>query len=394
VRYPYGANILKKGHFYLPNKEGHLVPLSQQPTELKNKLGYNLDSNPITLVLKNSLELFFTLDDRIIPFYGLIPEGKIFGSWRMFSMSHSHHPRFVWDLTAGARSIFMLPKISEKTSHTRLRQALQINSEKPKTLLDHWEVFKQIANSSQNNDPWYTEVLFFTNKWLEHVDDPVWQPFNYYLLKISWQNSDFWRSEFIWNLVFSIIQKRKNIKPSAHIANIVKHLFMMAAGVVPGFAPAIDNQAAPIDFIQQVYLEHYRLRDYPPIIMQPLLFDMYNQSRPIYYSLQFPTSVEFSNKPSERSTVITDLYMVKSFLEKCLHGINLDDLNIKPVPLYALTKKVQFDHFHTDAQSYHGIRDSLIIPLEDKAFVPEKFKSKNFPVANTFVRGCVRIKSA
>ena len=236
-------------------------------------------------------------------------------------------------------------------------------------------------------------MIFFSKKWFENLEDKAWESFNYYLLKQAWLRSDFWRSEFIWDLIFSLIQFKKNIKPSAHIANTVKYLLAIAANAVPAFAPAIDNTAAPIDLIQEAYIDYYKLQDYAPIIMQPVMFDMYKNSRPVYYSLRFPSAVEFAKKSSEQSTVITDLYNVKSLMNKYLHEIKHSKFNIETTPLFDLIQHADFNYFHTGTEEYMDLRESSNIPREDNTFMPAKFKDRQFPAASTFVRGCVRISA-
>ena len=278
VKYPYGTKILKEGLLYLPDKHGNLLPITECSSDIRKKLGYNLDSNPVSIVLNNSVELFLSLEDRIVPFYGLIPAGSLFGAWKVVSPGISHHPVFLWDMTAGARSIFMLPKITESGAHDKLRKKMHLTAEKPKTLLDHWGIFKQIANNYQVKDPWHTELLFFSKKWFEQLDDKAWESFNYYILKKAWDSGKFGRSEFIWDLIFSLIQKRRHIKPSPHIDDTVKRILAISVGIFPGFAPApaLDNNAAPIDLLQQSYMEYYKLKDYAPIIMQPTIFNVNN----------------------------------------------------------------------------------------------------------------------
>jgi len=397
VRCPYGSEILKKGQLQVPNKNGVLVPLNDSSLDprLGELLGYNLGSNPVTLVVKNSLELFFPLEDRTVPFYGLIPAGKLFGAWRILSPGTSLQPKFMWDMTAGARSIFMLPKISEKERHNKLKKTLRLSAEIPKKLIDHWQVFTEIANHPQITQPWEVELLYFPIQWFENFDSPTWLPFHHYLLNIAWKSSELWRNQFVWNLIFSLIQERKNIKPSSYIADTVKHLFSIGIGALPGFAPAIDNTAAPIIDIQNAYLDIYNLKDYNPTIMQPQMFisDAEN-NRPVYYSLQFHTAIEFSLKSRERTSITTDLYEIMSLLNKYSSEVLHEQYNIDATPFYTLAKSTSFDFFHSDTKLYPSLIHSREIPKEDPSFnfCAGKMIEGDFPETTTFVRGCIRIK--
>ncbi len=55
----------------------------------------------------------------------------------------------------------MLPKISETNSHNKLAQAFHLSNPSPRSLLDHWNIFREIANHPSLGDPWTAEILFF-----------------------------------------------------------------------------------------------------------------------------------------------------------------------------------------------------------------------------------------
>ena len=328
ARYIYGDHFLKNGELFLPGKEGGLVAFADSlvDTEIKQDLGYNLSTNPVTLVLHNSLEMFMTLEDRIVPF-SINHPGDVFGLWRVLDRPQtdklSHASIFMWDMTAGARSIFMLPKISESMAHNKLKQATRITTDKPRSLIDHWKVFKDIAQQPDFKEPWHTEVLYFSKDWFEKLNDPAWLKLRYDLLNKAWQGTEFWRNQFVWNLTFTRIQTLRKIKASSYIADIVKHILAISTGAIPGFKPATDNSLGPISTIQQAYLDHYDLKDYAPILMQVNQFKAKASvgETPAYYSLQFPTALELSPKTSGRSSAISDLYDIRALIEKYMKQI-------------------------------------------------------------------------
>ena len=184
-------------------------------------------------------------------------------------------------MTAGARSLFMLPKISKSISHHKLQQKIGIYADTPKTLLNHWDIFREIEQCMPDENPWNVELLFFSKKWFDHRNDDAWIKFNHWLAKNAWAGSEFFRNEFIWDMVFSAIQEIKNIRPEPYFTNSVRHLFGIGIGALPGFAPAINNDAGPIHKIQKIYREIYNL-DYAPIIMAPKLLYYSPLSRPIF----------------------------------------------------------------------------------------------------------------
>ncbi len=393
--YRFGGEILKKGHLFIPDNKGTIIPLnsSDTPTYLRSKLNYNLGSNPVGLLLNHMAELFIVMENHTIPLYGLIEPGKIIGTWRILNQGGSHNPAFIWDMTAGSRSIFMLPKVSETMRFSKLTRAFGLKAEKPNSLFDHWEIFKEIANHPDFGETWTTEILFFSKEWFDRLDDKKWRDFELYLLKNAWRGSEFFRNQFMWDLAFSLILQERNIKPNPYISDTVKHLLAIGIGAFPGFASALSDEAAPIQRLQECIESIYQLSEYAPIIMHPHFLKK-ELSRPIYYSLQYPTTTEFSPKSRKGSTKIFDLYQIKSLLTKYLANIHLDALNLGNTPIYDLPGKIQYDFFHTDPENYAGIRPSKEIPEEDNTFanVPEGM-SKNFPINSQFLRGCIRISA-
>jgi hypothetical protein len=391
AKYPYGSEILKAGELNLPINRGLVsIRSNQLNSKIHEKLAYNLNSNPVSMILKNSAEIFMVLENNTIPLYGLVKPGKVFGTWRVLNPHTSHNPAFIWDMTAGARSVFMMPKISEQMRHNRLRREFDMAVETPKSLLDHWEIFRALANSERFGEAWETEILFFSKIWFDKLDDEKWLKFKCYLLESAWSGSEFLRNQFIWNVAFSLIQKYRNIKPNPYIADTVKHLLGMGIGSLPGFSPSIDDSAAPVKRLQEIYVNIYQLA-YAPVIMEPHNLSL-NVSRPIYYSLAYPTTMEFSPKSRLDSSKISDVYEIKSLLAKYIAELSENDLNLAHTPISDLAKMVQYDFFHTDNEQYPSIKSSKLIPKEDSYFQKIPYGSdKEFPENSSFIKGCIRI---
>jgi len=258
-------------------------------------------------------------------------------------------------MTAGARSLCMLPKISEAAGYNKLRRAFQLQSEIPKNLLDHWKIFREISNHPDFGENWSLEVLFFSKKWFESLNGKKWRDFKLYLFERAWEGSEFFRNQFIWDIASSFIQKQRGIKPGQSVIDTVKQLLFMGISALPGFAPGLNDEAAPIHKLQEIFTNVYQLKDYSPIIMQPHIFSLKN-SRSVYYSLQYPTSISFSPQSRENSTKIFTAYEIKSFLKKYLTDLRSDKLNLTGALIYELLEKVQYDFFHTDIKNYTGIR--------------------------------------
>lgn len=245
--YPYGFKILKNGKLHIPTEFGFkAIDDPSVPQSVSKDLMYNAGTNPVSIILKNSAEIYLERDSHTIPLYGIIPPGKIFSTWRVLNPNKTHAPAFIWEMTSGARSVFMLPKISEAARHNKIKKEFKISCDKPNSLSKHWNIFKEIANSNTIEEPWNCEFLFFSKNWFKNLDSPDWITLQKYLLKTAWTNSEYLRNLFTWNSVYSVIQETLGIKPNPYVADIAKHLISMVAGEMPGFAPVDDNSAAPV----------------------------------------------------------------------------------------------------------------------------------------------------
>ncbi len=395
MAYPYGSKILKNGDLCLPT-QGRMLSLRHadvSPT-VKKALGYNLHSNPVSMVLSHSAEMYIPLEDRVIP-HSILHPGDVFGLGSLFDGLISHcPPLFLWDMTAGARSVTMLSKISDTISHRRLIQTFQLNSSSPKNLLDHWSVFTELANNPKLGDPWETELLFFSQSWIDKLKDKAWIGLRDYLRELAWQQSAYWRNQYTSNLIWTRIQHEEGLKPSPYVADIVKHLFAVGVSALPGFAPATDDTLGPFTRIQQAYFDVYRMKEYPPIIMQPEYF-LPKENNCVYSSMQFLSAMELSPKSNDRSSTIADLYSVQSLVKKYLRGILDGEFNMTGSRLHTMAKNMSYQFYHSNAGEYPGIMSSSDIPQHDARFakILKQYPDASFPITGSFLRGCIGISA-
>jgi hypothetical protein len=398
VRYFYGDEILKRGKLYLPTPDSGLTPIDDPyllDPKIRKSLGYNLESNPVMMILNGAVELFLPLKDRTVFFGNVLEPGKLLGVSRVSNQRKlSHHPVFLWEMTAGARSIFMLARISDSLGYKKLRSSLGIGMDISRKLADHWHVFSKIAQRERLGSPWYVDVLFFTKKWFDHMNDPAWMPFNHYLLQTTLRSSEFSRDMYYWDGIFSFIQQSLYFKPNPFVVSTAKHLLAISTGEAPGFAPALDDSYAPISMMQKIFTEIYNL-NYIPTIIQPCQFDISNRNnRPVYYSLRYPTATEFGQKSRERDDLTTDLFEIRGVLNNYLRAIASDSFNLDETPFYLASKNIAFDYFHSeiDPTKYSEIKTADEIPRQDDSFkASEPFKQLKFPSNSIFFNGCIRI---
>lgn len=393
--YKYGDEIVKRGDLYLPHQDG-LVSLKSPEVshKIRNDISYNHFSNPLSMVLNNAIEFHIPVEGRIIP-HSLSRAGDIFGLGNIFDDLNSHFPpSFLWYMTAGARSVCMLSKISDSVSHRRLVHHYQIHEACPKALSDHWRIFRELVNCPEFGDPWEVDLLFFGQQWVKHLSDKAWIHFRAYLQDLVWQRTSYWRSQFISDLVLTHIQRHEGIKPSAYIADIVKYLFAVGVGALPGFMPAINNDLGPFDRVKTAYEDTYRMKEYLPIVMQPGYFKA-NSRDAVYASLQFLSVMELSPKSNERSSTIADLYAVQSLVRRYLRGITEGDYNMDGTWFYEMAKHVYFRFYHSSASQYPNIQDTHDLIPHDRRFqklLRGKYGAA-FPATGRFLRGCIQLAS-
>lgn len=397
AKYPFGSTILDEGRFRLPfNHE--LIDIEDPlcPKNLQTELGYNVGSVPIGFILNNSVELFITADNRIIPF-SVITKGKIFGLWSALNPETSGFvARKAWSMVAGSRFISVLPRLTDAASFKKLRKARNIRSQLPRTLLDHGPLLEQMANHKDFPSEWYAEILFFPKKWLTHHKGEAWAEFRLFLYETACQSANYWCNKVVYDCVWHTIIRdfaQQNIKVMPHVIDIVDHLIKMMLGILPGFAPALDDTMAPVNSFKADFVNIYGLKRFAPTIMVPThLTETLN--RPVYWSMQLPTHFGTNPKPRKLQSVIADLREIRYLLRKFRRAVLEDKIPvITGTPFYDFMKKVHFEYFHSDVGPDDEILPSLEMVTKDLTLIDcdSEFGSRSFSEVSPFVRGCISI---
>jgi len=398
ANYQYGNYIIKDGELFFPDSEGGVISLndSRVSNDIKDKLGYVRGTNPMTLVLKNNFELFIQTENRIIPFSILEP-GTSLGIWAVLQCWEKRKLLFtsvpLWSMTAGARSIFVLPKVSNMSALYKLKKKFAIGIDRADTLQEHWQFLKGIANGYPEKNPWEASLLYFSKKWAESIHDPAWYKLKNYLSELAWKSTDFRLNQFCWDLTFSRIQEKRGIKPCPYVADITSHLLSIPVGASPGFRPLLDEKSAPINTLQKAFEEEYNLK-YSAVFIGPANFNIFSDADyPVYYSFHYHTVMKLSAKSSERSSIITDMYNIRSLLEKYCQDILQTDLKIENTILAELVKLTDFKFCHHISDDINKMEQVNDVILSDPAFLEaiNQCKIKEIPRNSPFLNGCVQI---
>lgn len=390
--YPYGALILDKGVFQIKNSEGHLVPLyhASIPQHIKDDLTYT-GTMPVGMITGNAIETFFATHNRIIP-ASLYGQGNMISLWSALEDSHSYHAGPMWNVSSGARTICMTPKISDKVCHNNLKVKYGLKLPVSRDLIDHWSIFQALANHSSFSQPWKSEMVFFSKKWFQHRDDKRWANFYRYLLNEVWQGSIFRRNQFVFDFAFSLVEETRNLKPNPYLADTVKHLIGIGTGEVPGMTPAINDVAAPITGLQKVFIEDYGLKKYAPVIMHihHLLPD---ERRALYYSLEMPTTTVFSPRSSRFSSKMVDMRELRHILEVLQSEIIKGNICVEKTPLYSLARDINYSFYHSETDSQNEILPVIQLLDKDPSFTKSLIDEEDyaFPEFSPFFRGCIAL---
>ena len=397
IRYPYGVDIKRKGKFLLPTENYTLKPFNEYPTpSIKKLLNYN--AAPIAVILDKYIEVYIqSPDGRTVP-YKIFGPGVTFGVWEIMEM-----PKIIlrqgwsWSISAGAKTIFLLPKISDTAGHNRLKQKYGIKSYLPDSIFGHHEIFTELAQANREEHPWFVELLVFSAKWFEPQEKNIgWVKLQLYWAQEAWHQMLHWSNKVYFDLsweTFLLELNQRKIKMDTYLLDTLKHLISIAFGIIPGFKIAGDESAAPTKLIEQCYINDYGLKIYAPVIMQPAFLQINHRDDAVYYSLQIPTLPQKLPIIKNFTSTMRLIRELKNLLE-----IFLETANKWPEPLaktgrYDFLKHITFDYFHSDFDKLKSIMPiDAMLKADPTLRKHEKlYPDRLFPENGSFLKGCIKV---
>lgn len=401
VGYPYGASITDNGDFYLPNQKGHLVPIQDADIDPKIKRLFDYTFIPLGLLLNKASEIFVKLDGRVVSLNVLRP-GDLFGLFEATDLLSGVFIKPVWCVSAGSRSIFMLPKISDMIGHKKLKKKYEmISATPPATFEDHGKTFKTIVSQSKAACQWQHQVLYFTRSWfdLSKPTDRFSKLYNYLFKKSHLQGIHSLNETAIhltWQKIILWLGRR-NLKPRPYLVDTLQRLIHIASSTLPGFAVADHSEIfAPTKLIQEEYIETYGLKKYLPTILYAEKMLGAPEIDTIYYSLAHPFLYE--GVPSHKSPIpiIDDLRSMKFMIDTLQDALKSKKFSIPNISgnLY----RAQFNYFHTGKDVYNEIKTAEeFIKLDprfenDKKLYQKRETCTTSPFFNGFI--CIKVNSA
>lgn len=394
ARYYYGESILENGVLQVPGKFG-LKPLSESglSKQLIDDLSYS--HIPMGLALNNSVELFLDTGMNPVPF-SLINAGKIFALWTVLDTQASAHNGPIWNMTAGARSLFLLPKISDAIKFRRLAKEFSLLSNAPKEHADHFHVFKELSNRVSSKDRWFTDIVFFTHDWLA-ANTTASKLFSLYLHERVFHSTAYLRNEIVFKHVLSCAIRDTFQKPSPFVVDTIEHLIAIGNGFYPGFNFVDQEYAGPLGMLEETFGELYNMR-YAPTFMCPAYFNQ-QANKTCYYSLQKPTLVSFSPKSNQSHTGLDTLKEVQHIMAKIKPKVASNTYLPQSGPILRWANTTAYDYYHatlpvnrdSDANAIHSIGHLLENDSSLKNIM-SYYPDKEFCYSGSFLRGCIKIR--
>lgn len=393
AQYMFGSSIVQKGDFYIPQNIKTSMSINSSSKSIQKDFKYSGSRMPSGIITHNSQEVYIDCPDYTLPVLVSTP-GSITALWQHLDKENIYHPVNLFSVTAGARCMFMGPNISDKRFHKYLLRDYDVQLDPPRTLLNQHEVFQQIVKYS--NSDWFNEIIFFPDSWINKIyNDPEWIELYVYFMKNAWQSSVFERNQTFYKFSLSCIKENKNLKKSPYLIDTAYHLITLGVGTAPGFAPATNEELAPISLIQSAYKNSYRLSNTTPTIMVPAHFSMKAPNLPIYYSMHLPTLLEFSHKSRQNSSVLEQIVELEFIMKSIFSEIKNGNIYTGNTILESVVNDISYNYYHYITDKHAHIKNTTTLPHNDSRLTYNSLNksNENFSAAGAFFRGCVALKS-
>ena len=390
--YPFGGQIINNGKCYLPLVDGGSIAFDDQdfPDELRKDLNYSDKEDPLAMILSKNSEFYLPGNAEVQP-QAIIYPGQMFGIPKAIDsgVTNTSTSALELNLNAGSRSLFMLSKISDQVYHAKIQEYYGITLAAPIDPQDHWGIFVQIANKS--NSLWRAEVLYFSRTWINQLETDEWAAVAKRLTNIHRASYNLWHKvSDTWTKTFYEIEREKKLSKyySMQSINVAKQLFMLAAGITPGFKPATTEDAAPIKVIIEAYTNVYNKlakQKHIPVMMEAAKLDIESRE-PIYYSINHALSTAEDLEASKNKSQITRLDEIRKIVENYTKTI-LEENRIES--LRNVAKNTVFSYYHGRPESYDKVQNPQVLATDDTRFT--NGDGDTFPANSLFFTGCIKI---
>ncbi|WP_115704611.1 hypothetical protein [Legionella sainthelensi] len=390
ANYKFGTHFGVKNHAYLPTRSGLVERIDSKHTdnELYTHLGYGKNSLPLGLILNKFCEWHYVGDDqRIYPDCVQGP-GAIFNMQVIFDEDQTVDNN-VLSVSSGALSSFLLPNIGCKRKHARIQKHFNVDFPAPKSPYEHYLIFKDILLNKNAGDNWQSEILYFSEQFIEEVkNNEKWLKLKLYFSESLRKKLTQHTYDASCNDLFLSAKSANRFRPPPFITDTAKYIFNICMGSGIGVKPATDEQYFPVKTIQKIYNECYDL-EYTPTVMVPS--PLTEKSDSVYYPLQCPFTKINTFKTNQSNSAYNELEMLKNVLLAYQAEFTEENSSAFGSLLYHVSKQTEFSFYHYKSTAT-SISSSDELEYTDSRF-SFSFCNTQTPFASDakLFRGCVRL---
>ena len=401
VYLPYGQLQGDTQTIFFPDVDGKIFSLhsADMPYVMQKELSYGLNSAPFGMVLEKNLEYYIDVPKLNLTLPRIVRgPGDLFPISMIYRVNNTRNysPTGILNASSGCRSVFMIPNIGSKSHYERLQYDFNLKSPLPENLYQHFAIFKEIINNSENQEPWQSCVIYFTEEWVNNIFNNLsWYKIKMYLVEQGLRYSHSEIDKHLLDFVYSYIQVSKNLKPNPYIVDTARHIINTAMGSVPGYAPASCEDFLPITTIEKAFIESYGMKKYFPTILHPQSFIYETSDHPIYYSMQYPATHSFSPKSRSATSMLVDMRELSTIMETFIEHLSGDSSYYRGTIYSDILKKLTLRYIHNYEDKHNLINSSTEIAQSDsrynKNYHYDSISDQRFAADGKFFRGCVSI---
>lgn len=397
--FPYGAMIGDDKSQFIPNSDGSFYRLSSSdaPQDIIDNLGYGADSSPLGMVLSKCMEFYVDLPFKnlTIPI-GILSPGDFYNFTRVLSdyKPLPYAPNGLLNATAGARTVFSLPYLTCSSSFRKLEREIGSLTKIPSSQYDHWQLFKDMVNSSSQNNKWHFKLVYFSKNWVSSIlNDKKWNDIKSFMFQLAWKQSEYTRNQYYFDIAYSMMQEIESYVINPYLTDTARHILDIAVGAYPGLAPVNNEDLLPLKLLQHMLTYSYGLKNYIPSIIAPQYFSLDTKNQHVYYSMQYPTTRTFSPKTKNTISTLKNIEDLKIIIDKFKKYISKRDGMWEGSILKNAVENIKINYIHNSTNNDITTPNEIVEKDNRFNFAYRACSPDNAVPANTanFFRGCISL---
>jgi hypothetical protein len=397
--YQYGELIGDQHDMYFPMKDGSMLSLRDKdiPDIMKKELGYGEKTSPLCMGLEKTSEIYIYLPNSKKTLHArLFRPGSVFPYRTIMNINSdkTYAASTVMLIRSGVRTLFSLPGMGAMNHFDHLEYMFGVDRTYAKDYQNHFEIFQQLTQSQEIKCDWLASVIFFSEEWVKNLHtNPKWLKYKEHIQQKTLLTIEYSRNLQDYEAGFTEIFSTFKEPPDAFQYNLIKHMMGIAAGQVAGFAPAIDDEACPANFITSILMRFYPSNKIPTLMI-PAYFNIDN-GIPVYCSLENLWHTSLLRGSADSISNAAKLRRFYRLQEQFFLGLRNGPMLSETI-LGNVARKVQFNVFHNAKSLGDMIRDAAEIPQIDSRFLytspdVELLRQLEFAKGAPFFKGCIQV---